>query len=195
MPVTPAINTDLIRTDHQNDSALSRDSLSAELFNELSRVTLAINAVSLSPTEYAAARREATPSQNGLMSADYADALEELTAYMLRKQFAIQFVPDTYNDAGANTVTVNIKVTDSEGVTIGKLSNVTEVTVSKSGDTTPGGLATINGSAGPVVVTVVDGVASVTVAANAGPGVVALALSDSGATGLDVSDTAAVTFA
>lgn len=114
--------------------------------------------------------------------------------YMRREEMYIQFagdVADEYNPAGGLlTLDISVDVTNATG-NYNPMSGVTEVTVNITGGTAPG--AKVNGQANTVVVAITDGRGTLTVTAT-GVGTVALAMVDSGGTGLDVDETVTVNF-
>ena len=107
----------------------------------------------------------------------------------------IQFSGDDGDEfhptAGATGFQISIEVTNGVG-TKNPFSEVSEVTVNiDEGTDAPG--AMINGAGDSVVVAIAEGVGELNVAVS-GPGTVKLSMTDSGATGLDVSEKVDVIF-
>lgn len=193
MAVDPPINTSKLRTDHVSDSGLSRDALDAELFNETARVILAQDLTHLTQSQFDAATTAASPTTVGLLSAADKASLDALKAFAIDLASAIDFTPETDSDLGSNAVTLTVQIVTSDGTKIPVMPN-TDVTIIILSDTTPGSLAVVNGSASPILVTMVSGSVDIVVTAIAGAGTVTLGLSDTAGTLLDVSDTATAVF-
>lgn len=122
---------------------------------------------------------------------DDRNRVDALEAFVLSLQKNIQFDPDVYSGSQGVGQSVTIIVGTSDGVKV-PYSDVDEVTVNIAGDTTGG--ATINGGASPQVIAIANGQASITILDGGSTGNVDLSLTDSGGSGLDVSDTATVSF-
>ena len=155
---------------HSN-SAVAHNELKAELFNDIEDNIQAVD---------------------DALEALQTDKVDPIIAFVVSMSRAIQFDPDVYNGPNGTPITVTVKVTTSDGTKI-PFSPVTEVTVEINSDTTGGAL--INGAASPQIVSITEGEGTFTlINGGGGAGVVELGLIDSGASGLDVSDLATVTF-
>lgn len=141
-----------------------------------------------------------TPSENFVQDSD------SVVKQLRLSETQIQFKPDTYAGAAGSPGSVDVKifVTDDSGVqslfadqAVTGLPAVTQVTVDITGGTATSKTLSAGGQTSPVdgslVVTLVGGEATVS-ARGTGAGTVTLGLTDSGGSGLDVSDTATVTF-
>lgn len=118
-----------------------------------------------------------------------------LKAWIQSHDTSIQFTDDPTDilpGVVATPLTVEVAVTDSTGVKNTISPSATEVTVNIFSDGTGG--AQVNGGAGPLVVILTNGVGTFSLEDGGSPGAVVLSLTDSGGSGLDVSDLLTVNF-
>lgn len=130
---------------------------------------------------------------NHPLMSDTGEAIDQFRLY----EDQIQFIGEPYAASTGTPADVTVHVTDDTG-NRSLFTVVTQVTVNISGGGATNKRLVVNGVAGAVnasaVVTLVDGQAELQVTTTSA-GTVDLTLTDSGSSGLDVSDTATVTFA